>query len=124
MCSFPILGVLGVFFHFLPNFNRIFCKQTEYLDQTSHYANSADPDLTLHNAGSDLGLHSLPMSHIKGTRLIWVYSSIYLVCAHLCFAEKEVNETGKGVNVMGKDSDVAVTETEQRLESRENRLGS
>ena len=73
---------------------------------------------------SDLGLHCLPMSHIKGTRLIWVNLSIYLTCTHLYFTEKEVNETAKGVNVIGKDNDVAVTEKEQRLESRENRLGS
>ena len=35
-------------------------------------ANSGDPDQTPHSAVSGLGLHCLPMSHIKDTRLICV----------------------------------------------------
>ena len=33
-------------------------------------ANSGDPDQTLHSVASDLGLHCLPMSHQKDTRLL------------------------------------------------------
>ena len=47
-----------LFFFFSPNFNRTFCKQIE------------DPDHTLHNTVSDLGLSCLPMSHKKDARLI------------------------------------------------------
>ena len=36
------------------------------------YANSVDPDQTLHYAVSDQGLHCLPMSHKKDARPIWV----------------------------------------------------
>ena len=36
------------------------------------YANSADPDQTSRPSASDLGLHSLPLSHKRDARLIWV----------------------------------------------------
>ena len=55
---FPILGVLGAIFlqilieHFV--------------------ANSGDPDQTRQYAVSDLGMHCLPISRKKDTRLIWV----------------------------------------------------
>ena len=39
--------------------------------------NSADLDLTPHNAASDLGLHCLPMSHKREARLICVKFHIY-----------------------------------------------
>ena len=53
---FQILGVLGGTFHFYSNFNRTFCEQTvETLIRRRV-----------------LGLHCLPVSHKKDTRLIWV----------------------------------------------------
>ena len=55
--SFPFEGLLGGIFHFYSNFNRTLCKQTLENDQTP---------------SSDLGLHCLPMSHKKETRLKWV----------------------------------------------------
>ena len=54
--------MLGAIFLFYPNFDRIFCKHTV----------ETDPDQTAHSAVSDLGLHCLPMSHKKDTKLIWV----------------------------------------------------
>ena len=57
--SFPILGVLVLFFIIK--------------------ANSGDPDQTQHSALSDLGLHCLSMSHKKDAmliRLIWVMSRL------------------------------------------------
>ena len=41
--------------------------------------NSGDPDQTLHSVASDLGLHCLPMSHIKDARHIWVKNAIILL---------------------------------------------
>ena len=96
------------------------CKQTVKVI----YANSVDPDQTLHDAVSDLDLACLPMSSKKDARFIWVNPSSYLARAHLYFTEKEVNETAMGVTVMGTDFGVAVTEKEQRLESREKGPGS
>ena len=58
-----IIRVVGFFFPFLFKFNRTFCKK-----------NGGDPDQTQHSVVSDLGLHFLPMSHKKDTRLIWVKS--------------------------------------------------
>ena len=37
-------------------------------------ANSVDPDQTPQNAASDLGLHCLPKSLLRGARLKWVNS--------------------------------------------------
>ena len=39
-------------------------------------ANSGDPDQTPHSVASDLGLHSLSMSHKKDARHIWVNKCI------------------------------------------------
>ena len=36
------------------------------------FANSGDPDLTPHNAASDLGLHCLPNTLLGVSRLLWV----------------------------------------------------
>ena len=36
--------------------------------------NGGDPDQMAHSAVSALGLHCLPMSHKKDSRLIWVKS--------------------------------------------------
>ena len=47
------------FFHFLLNFLK-----------TIMYVNSEGPDQTRLSAATDLGLHCLPMSHKKDTRLI------------------------------------------------------
>ena len=65
MSPFPILGLMGVFFHFYSNFKRNFCKQ-----------NSEEPDQTPHFAASDLVLHFLHMSHKKDARLIWVNCTV------------------------------------------------
>ena len=35
-------------------------------------ANSVDPDQTPHSGAYDLGVHSLPMSHLCNTRHKWV----------------------------------------------------
>ena len=35
-------------------------------------ANSVDPDQTPRSAASDLGLHCLPRSQKRNTRLIWI----------------------------------------------------
>ena len=39
------------------------------------FANSADPDQTLHSAVSDLGLHCLPVTHLvfNGLRCVWIF---------------------------------------------------
>ena len=52
--------VVGWYCSFYSNFNRIFCKKSGDLDQTSHFA------------ASDLGLHCLHISHEKDNMLIWV----------------------------------------------------
>ena len=57
----PFISVIRVVGWYFLNFSRIFCKQ-----------NSGDPGQTPHSAASGLGLHSLPMSHNKDARLIWV----------------------------------------------------
>ena len=57
---FLFKGVLNGIFHFYSNFNRTSCKQIVETDQMPH------------SAASDLGLHYLPMSYKKDTRLIWV----------------------------------------------------
>ena len=36
------------------------------------FANSGDPDQTLHSAASDLGLHCLPITLLRVSRLQWV----------------------------------------------------
>ena len=36
------------------------------------FANSGDPDQTLHSAASDLGLHCLPITLSRVSRLQWV----------------------------------------------------
>ena len=40
-------------------------------------ANSGDHDQTPHSVASDLGLHSLPMSHKKDARHIWVKMRLF-----------------------------------------------
>ena len=42
---------------------------TWFTEITVLYANNVDPDQTLHFAVSDLGLHCLPMSHLRDTML-------------------------------------------------------
>ena len=42
-------------------------------------ANSGDPGHMPHSVVSDLGLHSLPMSHKKDARHIWVKNAIILL---------------------------------------------
>ena len=61
MSPLSLLGTSGVIFHFLFNFSMII-----------KIANRIVPDVTSHFAASHLGLFSLPMSHKKDTRLIWV----------------------------------------------------
>ena len=36
------------------------------------FANSGDPDQTPRSAASDLGLHCLPITHLRVSRLQWV----------------------------------------------------
>ena len=63
LSPFPILWVPHqvCFFSFLFYFQKIFLL-----------ANSEDPDKMPHSAASDLGLHCLPMSQKRDSRLIWV----------------------------------------------------
>ena len=42
-------------------------------------ANSGDPYQTLNSVAADLGLHCLPISHIKDDRHIWVKNAIILL---------------------------------------------
>ena len=56
--------MLGSIFHLHSNLNRTFDKQTVSV--------SVDPDQMPRFAASDLALYSLPMSHKKDARLIWV----------------------------------------------------
>ena len=43
------------------------------------FANSADPDQMPHSAASDLGLHCLPITLLRVSRLQWVNSPYFLV---------------------------------------------
>ena len=36
------------------------------------YANSGDPDQSLHSVASDLGMHCLPITLLQVSRLQWV----------------------------------------------------
>ena len=58
---FQILGVLVGIFHFDSNSNRTICKHTVETLIRCHVS-----------VASDLGFHSLPVSHKKDARLIWV----------------------------------------------------
>ena len=51
----------------LANFSNLFLLKMAKL-----FANSGDPDQTLHSAASDLGLHCLPVTHLGVSRLQWV----------------------------------------------------
>ena len=83
---YPIVGVLGCIFHLL-NFNRTY-ENSEYLDQTPHYA------------VSDLVLHCLPMSIKKDTRLIWVN-----VCKQVLPPVRNSLEKKKKKKVKKKDAE-------------------
>ena len=61
---FPFKGMLGSIFITHSNLNRTFGKQTVSV--------SGDPDQMPRFATSDLGMYSLPMSHKKDARPIWV----------------------------------------------------
>ena len=43
------------------------------------FANSGDPDQTPHSAASDLGLHCLPITRLRVSRLQWVNSLVNTV---------------------------------------------
>ena len=47
-------------------------------------ANSRDPDQTPHSVMSDLGLHCLPISHIKDARHIWVKMQLFCLSHKSC----------------------------------------
>ena len=57
---FQILGVVGDIFHY----SKILIEHS--------VSNCEDPDQTPQFVVSDLGLHCLPMSHVKDARLIWI----------------------------------------------------
>ena len=40
------------------------------------FVNSGDPDQTLHSAASDLGLHCLPITLLRVSRLQWVKNEV------------------------------------------------
>ena len=41
------------------------------------FANSEDPDQTPHSAASDLGLHCLPFTLLRVSRLQWVKQQVH-----------------------------------------------
>ena len=47
------------------------------------FANSGDPDQTLHSVVSDLGLHCLPVTLLWVSRLQWVNSADNILSEHL-----------------------------------------
>ena len=49
-----------------------------FIDIPVFNANSVDPDQTLHSAASDLGLHCLPITLFRGSRLKLINVPIYL----------------------------------------------
>ena len=59
---FPSLGVSGELFHFYSFSNRMILL----------LANREDPDQMPRSVASDLGLHCLPISQKRDTRLIWM----------------------------------------------------
>ena len=61
-------------------------------------ANSGDPDQTPHSAASDLGLHCLPVTLLRVSRLQWVkgkyvmgthYRSVFFLTHNICFLIEE-----------------------------------
>ena len=48
------------------------------------FANSGDPDQTLHSAVSDLGLHCLPVTLLRVSRLQWVKKTIFEETKWVC----------------------------------------
>ena len=67
--SISVTWVVGWYFSFLFNSNRIFYKQTAL----------GDPDQTPHSAASNLGMHCLPISHKQDTMRIWVKQCIIIL---------------------------------------------
>ena len=49
-------------------------------------ANSGDPDQMPRSAGSDLGLHSLPVTLLQVSRLQWVKN---VLCKDVCLLKKQ-----------------------------------
>ena len=54
-------------------------------------ANSGDPDLMPHVAVSDLGLHCLPITSLRVSRLQWVNSDNFTFKVSGCFGTAERN---------------------------------
>ena len=48
------------------------------------FANSGDPDQTPHSAASDLGLHCLPSTLLRVSRLQWVIMKHKISTNHHC----------------------------------------
>ena len=77
------------------------------------FTNSADPDQTPHSAASDLGLHCLPITLLRVSRLQWVtaylneiffsktiaytFYKLYFVRVTMCSCSKNLDcNAGKG----------------------------
>ena len=58
------------------------------------FANSGDPDQTPHSAASDLGLHCLPITLLRVSRLQWVNDNSTLV-VHFVLCPREDRSTGR-----------------------------
>ena len=58
------------------------------------FANSGDPDQTQHYAASDLGLHCLPITLLRVSRLQWIKGGTMLIagvaCKRRCLVESGV----------------------------------
>ena len=56
------------------------------------FANSGDPDQTPHSVASDLGLHCLPITLLRVSRLQWV---IQQILTRLCIRLTHMTEVKK-----------------------------
>ena len=92
---FPNLRVSGVLFFFLFYFKQMFLL-----------ANSQDPDQTLCSAASDLGLHCLPMSRKRNTRLIWV-NNMADSFIHILF-NQQTQRFNSGYNSKSEEFEVTI----------------
>ena len=56
------------------------------------FANSGDPDRTLHSAPSDLGLHCLPITLLGVSRLQWVKAPITAAADDILKISREMSD--------------------------------
>ena len=79
---FPVKGV-ACYFLLLPCF----------IETSVFNSNSEDPDQTLHSLASDLGVHCLPMSLLRGARHKGVRLNMHLDLLLFClYMQQEINQ--------------------------------